>query len=146
MSTADRFAIVEEMIALPFSGEGDASGGAGYGLRVLLASRDFWDDRSGETVEAAEEEIDAALRELVAALTARWGEPESVDLEPYLWAESPVPEPIQTLCGLSGKMLVWQRPDAGRWLALAVGQADPEFPIQLLAAVGEVPIPAVADL
>ncbi|GAA4128539.1 hypothetical protein GCM10022416_04320 [Actinomadura keratinilytica] len=49
-------------------------------------------------------------------------------------------------CGLSGKMLVWQRPDAGRWLALAVGQADPEFPIQLLAAVGEVPIPAVADL
>ncbi|MEU6041200.1 hypothetical protein ABZ801_37990 [Actinomadura sp. NPDC047616] len=114
-------------------------------MSVLLASQDFWDDRSEETVEAAEEEIDAALHELVTALTARWGRPESIDLEPYLWGESPAPEPMQTLCVLSGEMLVWRRPDAGRWIALAVGQNDPEFPIELLAAVGEAPIPSSND-
>ncbi|WP_063766340.1 hypothetical protein [Streptosporangium amethystogenes] len=104
---------------------------------VLQAGQDFWDDRS--------EEIDAALRTLVTALTARWGEPEAIDLWPYLWGENPAPEPMITLCQLSGKMLLWRRPEAGRWIALAVGQADPEFPIELLAAVGETPIPTPPD-
>jgi hypothetical protein len=31
---------------------------------------------------------------------------------------------------------VWPLP-SGRWLALAIGQADPEWPFELLAAVGE---------
>ncbi|MEV4177265.1 hypothetical protein [Nonomuraea sp. NPDC049709] len=108
---------------------------------VLQASQDFWDDRGEETVEAAEQEIDTAFQKLVAALTARWGSPETVDLEPYLWTEDPAPEPINELCQISGQMLVWRRPDAGRWVALAIGQADREFPIELLAAVGAAPVP-----
>ncbi|MEU6589919.1 hypothetical protein ABZ923_11985 [Streptomyces sp. NPDC046881] len=34
-------------------------------------------------------------------------------------------------------MSVGLRPEAGRWLALAVGQGDEESPFELLAAVGE---------
>ncbi|MFB9833669.1 hypothetical protein [Actinoallomurus acaciae] len=142
MTTRDLESIVDDLLSLPFPPpppRDDGSGGPGHHLRVLRASRDFWDDRDEEIVEAAEEEIDAALRALATALTARWGEPETIDLEPYLWSEDPAPEPIIRLCQVSGSMLVWRRP-AGRWLALTVGQADPEFPIELLAAVGEASI------
>lgn len=136
----DRLAIVDGLLALPFPAEetqdGDRSSGPGHHLRVLQASRDFWDDRGEETVEVAQEEIDAALRALVTALTARWGGPETIDLEPYLWGEDPAPEPLSRLCLLSGEMLAWRMPAAGRWVGLAVGQGDPEFPIELLAAVG----------
>ncbi|GAA2376371.1 hypothetical protein GCM10010404_35250 [Nonomuraea africana] len=100
-------------------------------MYVLQAGQDFWDDRREEVVEAAEEEIDAALQALVAALTARWGEPE-----PYADGEGPASEPMNELCRLSGEMLAWRRWVAGRWVGLAVGQADREFPIVLLAAVG----------
>jgi hypothetical protein len=143
MTTRDLESIVDDLFSLPFPRDEtpDRSGGPGYHLRVLRASQDFWDDRDEEIVEAAEEEIDAAFQALVTALTARWGDPETIDLEPYLWSEDPAPEPIIRLCQLSGSMLVWRRPEAGRWLALTVGQADPEFPIELLAAVGEAPIP-----
>ncbi|MGP4024741.1 hypothetical protein [Actinomadura sp. 3N407] len=145
MAMEDPLGIVDGLLVLPFPAEdtreGNRSSGPGYHLCVLQASRDFWDDRSEEIVEVAEEEIDTALQELVAALTARWGGPDSIDLEPYLCGESPVPEPVDWLCLLSGEMLVWRRPDAGRWVALAVGQNDREFPIELLAAVGEAPIP-----
>lgn len=92
-------------------------------------------------------------------LTARWGEPESIDLSPYLdrglvpqptidrlgrrtaAEEDPVPEPINRLCGLSSTMLLWRRPESARWAALTVGQQDPELPIELLAAIGDAPIP-----
>ncbi|WP_344238768.1 hypothetical protein [Actinocorallia libanotica] len=141
MTSEDLHAAVEELLALPFPRE-DTRGevrdsGPGYHVQVLQASRDFWDDRDEEIVEAAEEEIDAAFRALATALTARWGEPETVDLDPYLWSEEPAPEPLGRLSMLSGRMLVWRRPVPGRWVALAVGQADREFPIELLAAIGE---------
>ncbi|MFD9499722.1 hypothetical protein [Streptomyces sp. NPDC060035] len=85
-------------------------------------------------------------------LTDRWGEPETVDLWPYLDMGGPAPEPMGQLCNLAGSMQVWRLPPGGRkserngerqggrserWLGLTVGQADPEFPIWLLAAVGE---------
>ncbi|MEU8150918.1 hypothetical protein [Nonomuraea sp. NPDC048901] len=145
MTTEDQCAIIKDLLSLPFPQErarvGNRSSGPGYHMRVLQASQDFWDDRSEETVEAAEEVIDTAYRELETTLTARWGSPETVDLEPYLWAEDPAPEPIDELCQLSGQMLVWRRPEAGRWVALAIGQADREFPIELLAAVGALSAP-----
>ncbi|MDP9864323.1 MULTISPECIES: hypothetical protein [Streptosporangium] len=148
MTTEDRLAVVDDLLALPFPGEGTREGrrssGPGHHVCVLQASRDFWDDRSEETVEAAEEEIDTALQALVATLTTRWGEPETIDLWPYLRGEDPAPEPMITLCQLSGTMLLW-RLETGRWIALAVGQADPEFPIELLAAVAEAPIPTPPD-
>ncbi|RKS09271.1 hypothetical protein DFP74_5004 [Nocardiopsis sp. Huas11] len=163
MTTQDPRADVEGLLALPFpqeqEREGDRTSGPGYHVRVLRASRDFWDDPDAEVVEAAEAEIGAAFRGLAEALTARWGEPEQVDLTPYLHDEpfepplaepsdqreprgqDPVPEPIDLLCMLSSTMLLWRRPDEGRWVCLAVGQHDREFPIELLAAVGEAPIP-----
>jgi hypothetical protein len=163
VTVQDFKAVVDDLLALPFPLEdtrvGNRHSGPGYHMRVLRASRDFWHDRSAETVEAAEEEIDAAFQELVAALTARWGEPEPIDLSPYLRRglvrrlavdhggpqtppdEDPVPEPIDQLCMLSSTMLLWRRPESGRWAALLVGQQDAEFPIELLAAVGEASIP-----
>jgi hypothetical protein len=36
-------------------------------------------------------------------------------LEPYLWSEKPVPEPISSLSHYRGEMLVWRlRQDFGR--------------------------------
>lgn len=109
------------------------------GLRVLQASRDFWDDRSAEVVEAAWAEINAAFEALARDLTVRWGEPEVVDLEPYLWSEDPVPAPIEQLCQCSTEVHVWLAD--GRWVGLAIGQHDAEFPVELLAVVGEQPFP-----
>ncbi|WP_406229574.1 hypothetical protein [Nocardia sp. NBC_01009] len=145
MATEDLRVIVEGLLTLGFPTEdardGNRSSGPGHHVCVLRASQDFWNDRSEEVVEAAEEEIGAAFQELVTVLTARWGGPEAIDLGPFLWCEGPVPEPISRLCGLSGEMLVWRQPEAGRWVALTVGQGDPELPIELLVAVGEEPIP-----
>ncbi|WP_157876068.1 hypothetical protein [Peterkaempfera griseoplana] len=31
---------------------------------------------------------------------------------------------------------VWRRPDADRWIGLAIGQGDKELPFELFAAVG----------
>ncbi|EHR61041.1 hypothetical protein [Saccharomonospora cyanea] len=145
MGKEDRLAMVESLLALPFPGthtqEKDRSGGPGYHVCVLQASQDFWDDRSEETVEAAREEVEATFQTLVTALTARWGGPKPIDLERYLWSQSLAPEPMNQLCQLSGEMLVWWRPEVDRWIGLAVGQGDPEFPIELLVAVGEASIP-----
>jgi len=112
---------------------------SGNGLRVLRASRDFWDDRSVEVVEAAWAEINTAFQALARDLTARWGVPAVVDLEPYLWSENPVPAPVDQLCQCSGEIHVWLV--GGRWVGLAVGQQDGEFPVELLAVVGERPFP-----
>ncbi|WP_246079762.1 hypothetical protein [Nonomuraea mesophila] len=144
-----RLATVDSLLARPFPGEaeqvapagkpweGYRSSGPRSHLCFLKASQDFWDDRSEDVVEAAEEEIAAAFEELATVLTSRWGRPEVVDLSPDLEDEgSPVPEPMNELGLYSGEMSVWH-PGAGRWVALAVGQADPEFPVLLLAAVGE---------
>lgn len=145
MATRDLESIVDGLLALPFpwneTRQGDGVSGPGYHVRVLQASQDFWEDRSVEIIEAAEAEIDAAFRALVTALTARWGGPEAIDLWPYLWSEDPVPEPINQLCQVSMEMLIWRQPDPTRWIALTVGQADREFPIELLAAVGEAALP-----
>ncbi|MEV4759249.1 hypothetical protein AB0J86_29705 [Micromonospora sp. NPDC049559] len=143
MLVPDQLAIIDGLLALPFPDrglrEGNLVSGSGFHLRVLAASRDFWDDRGTEVVEEAQAAVDAAFGAVAAALSARWGDPETVDLAPYLWGADPAPEPMGWLCQLGGAMDVW-RPPGVRWVALAVGQADPEFPIELLAAVAETPI------
>ncbi|KPC82096.1 MULTISPECIES: hypothetical protein [Streptomyces] len=146
-TTEDRLALIDGVLALRFpSGEesedsGVRSSGPGHHLLILMASQDFWDDRSPELVEPAEQEIEAEFSVLATALSERWGEPETVDLWPYLErydeGEGAAPEPMGQLSNLAGSMQVWRVPGATRWLGLAVGQADPEFPIWLLAAVGE---------
>ncbi|MER7282048.1 hypothetical protein ABT369_47225 [Dactylosporangium sp. NPDC000244] len=141
MVMQEGLAIIDGLLVLPFPGgntrEGRQSSGPGFHVYVLQASRSFWDDRSEEIVETAQAEIDAGFRTLATVLTARWGEPRTVDLEPYLWGEDHAPEPMNQLCQLSGEMFVWRPLDGGRWVALAVGQGDPELPIELLVAVGE---------
>ncbi|MQY12950.1 hypothetical protein SRB5_30890 [Streptomyces sp. RB5] len=92
--------------------------------------------------EQADREIEAVHAALTGALRARWGPAVDVDLAPYLgldWDLQPpghVPEPIAHLCNQAGSMELWQPPDTDRWLGVAVGQADTEFPLELLAATG----------
>ncbi|MFB8024692.1 hypothetical protein ACFQ6U_28210 [Streptomyces sp. NPDC056465] len=144
-TTGDRLALIDDILALPFpageeseDSEGRSSG-PGHHLLILRAGQDLWEDRSPECVEPAEQEIEEEFSVLATALSARWGEPETVDLWPYLEREDAdtVPEPMGQLCNLAGSMQIWRVPASTRWLGLAVGQADPEFPIWLLAAVGE---------
>ncbi|MFJ8011152.1 hypothetical protein [Streptomyces sp. NPDC096339] len=138
--------LVESLHAMPFfQGEEKAAdrwSGPGHHVAVLVESQDFWEDRSSGVVEEAEESIAADLAGLAALLTQRWGAPETVDLGPYLGFDNPdpdfqAPEPMDFLCGLAGSMQVWRPPASDRWIALAIGQADPEWPLQLLAAFGE---------
>lgn len=142
MDMHDRLAIIDDLLALPFPTkdirEGCRSSGPGFHVYVVQASQDFWDDRGVEIVEMAQVEIDNSFEALATALTARWGEPHTVDLEPYLWGEDRALEPMNRLCQLSSEMFVWQPQGADRWVGLAVGQGDPELPIELLLAVGEV--------
>ncbi|MFD8952501.1 hypothetical protein ACFV0B_27010 [Streptomyces xanthophaeus] len=138
--------VVESLHAMPFPQQEekdvDRWSGPGYHVAVLVESQDFWEERSSEVVEAAEESIEADLVGLAALLTERWGAPGAVGLWPYLGFDNPdpdfqAPEPMNSLCGLAGSMQVWRPPASDRWIALAIGQADPEFPLQLLAAFGE---------
>ncbi|MEU9861498.1 hypothetical protein AB0D99_11520 [Streptomyces sp. NPDC047971] len=144
-----QLSIVDEVSALPFPerngrldiGDGGWSG-PGHHVAVLRRSQDFWDDRSEETVEAAERELEADLAALTDVLAGRWGSPATVDLWPYLGVDDPdpgriVPEPLGYLSNVAGAMRLWRLPRADRWLSLAIGQADPEFPLELIVAVGE---------
>ncbi|WP_405797645.1 hypothetical protein [Streptomyces sp. NBC_01506] len=155
-STRDQLAMIDSLSARPFpervekGAGGGRWSGPGHHVVVLRESRDFWEERGEEIVAEAEREIEADHDALAAILTGRWGEPRTVDLSPYLSVGNPdadpdadpdpgfvAPEPMGFLCMLAGSMRVWRPAPAGRWIALAVGQADPEWPIQLLAAFGE---------
>ncbi|MER6695339.1 hypothetical protein [Streptomyces minutiscleroticus] len=108
---------------------------------MLRRSQDFRDGRGPEVVEAAERQLEADLTALAGVLTGRWGAPVTVDLWPYLEADRPdresgVPEPPAFLCTVAGGMQVWRPPSSGR-PALAIGQADREFPLEPLLAVGD---------
>ncbi|MEV7324611.1 hypothetical protein [Streptomyces sp. NPDC093970] len=145
----DHLSIVDGLILRPFPDEeGRPSangqwGGPGFHLAVLRESRDFWEDRSTEIVDAAEGALAADLAALAVVLTGRWGAPEVVDLWPCLGLDDPgypgneAPEPFSYLCNVAVDMQVWRVPSAGRWLGLTIGQGDREFPFELLATVGE---------
>jgi hypothetical protein len=136
--------LIDELLARPFPAvnyrDGTGCGGPGHHLRILRASQDFWEDHDGEAAREAEADLQADLGALMAMLTARWGEPLTVDLWQYLRAGlegDVVPEPVNSLCQLAGSMRVWPHPESGRWLALTIGQGDKELPLELLVAVGE---------
>ncbi|UYQ66148.1 hypothetical protein [Streptomyces peucetius] len=146
--TDGQLSVIDRLSSLPFpeekgrAGSDGQWGGPGFHLAVLRESRDFWEDRSTEIVEAAEEELEADLAALAVVLTKRWGAPETVDLWPYLGFDDPGPhvatrEPLSFLCNVAGSMRMWRLPNSERWFGLAIGQADPEWQFQLLAAVGE---------
>ncbi|MBL3669858.1 hypothetical protein JL475_28515 [Streptomyces sp. M2CJ-2] len=146
--TDDLLSIIDRLSALPFpdsevkpSTKGEW-GGPGYHLAVLRESQDFWDDRSEDVVEAAEREMEADFAALAGSLTERWGAPETVDLGRYLGFAEPdpgfrAPKSLGFLSGVAVSMQVWRLPSSGRWVGLTIGQADPEWPLQLLVAFGD---------
>lgn len=147
-STTEQLSIIDTLSALPFPGEegrpgtGRSWSGPGFHLVILRESPDFWEDRSTEAVEAAERELEAGVAALTDILAGRWGAPEAVDLGPYLGFDDLGPEvgarePLDFLCGVASSVQVWRLPNSERWIGLAIGQADPEWPLQVLAAVGE---------
>lgn len=139
MLLEDQLRAVDRLLALPFPAEdtrdGWGSSGPAHHVRALRVSQEFWDDGL-EVVEAVGEQMDAALGELAALLTARWGQPEEV----ALWYDEETAEPMIELSRMCGRLSVWRPPHGSRWVGLATGQEDREFPILLLTAVGEQPI------
>ncbi|UKY54738.1 hypothetical protein [Streptomyces inhibens] len=143
MTTEEYFATIDELAVQPFPeatyADTSGEGGPEHHVRVLMVSRDFWDDDDGQAWVGAEAELQTCLDDLAARLTTRWGNAFVVDLGPYLSAScegEPVPEPLDYLSQQVVRMQVWPLPDSGRWLALAIGQADKELPLILFAAVG----------
>ncbi|MFI6058327.1 hypothetical protein [Streptomyces sp. NPDC051286] len=103
-------------------------------------SAEFWDDDDGQVAREADADMQTCLDALVAALTARWGEPLAVDLLLYLRAGvegETVSEPINSLSQMAGSIELWPHQSSGRRLGLAIGQEDKELPLELLAAVGD---------
>ncbi|MFC3572027.1 hypothetical protein ACFOZ0_01720 [Streptomyces yaanensis] len=144
MTTDEYLATIDALVVQPFPEVTyvDACGGGGpeHHVRELQVSRDFWDDDDGQAWVEAEADLQACLDDLAARLTTRWGNAFVVDLGPYLSAGCegvPVSEPLDYLSQQAVSMQVWPLPDSGRWLALAVGQADKELPLILFAAVGQ---------
>jgi hypothetical protein len=143
MTTEKYLSTIDALAVQPFPGAAcaDASGDGGpeHHVRELQVSRDFWDDDDGQAWAEAEAGLRACLDDLAAHLTTRWGNAFVVDLGPYLSAGcegEPVPEPLDHLSQQAVSMRVWPLPGSGRWLALAIGQADKELPLILFAAVG----------
>jgi hypothetical protein len=136
--------LIDELLAQPFPEanfhDDTGWGGPEHRVRILRASQEFWEDDDGQAAREADADLRACLDALIAAFSARWGEPLVVDLLPYLRADlegEAVPEPINCLSQLAGSVLVWPHLDPGRWLGLAIGQGDKELPLELLAAVGQ---------
>ncbi|MFF2119611.1 hypothetical protein ACFVXH_20015 [Kitasatospora sp. NPDC058184] len=147
-SVDDQLSVLDSLLAAPFPERADTRtehgwGGPGHQLAVLRASRDFWDAPGPETVTEAEEELEADLTALTAVLADRWGAPDTIDLWSHLgydqpdFADTDGPEPLVSLASLVFHLPVWRVPSTGRWVGLIIGQADREFPLELLVAIGE---------
>ncbi|MET9468745.1 hypothetical protein ABZY44_28925 [Streptomyces sp. NPDC006544] len=144
--------LIDGLATRPFSEtvfqDATGDGGPDHLIRVLHRSRDFWDAEDLQVWEQVDAELSACLDALIAVCTARWGDPLVVDL----WAGcgdeygddagDDVPEPLRTLGQVTTSMHAWPLPGGDRWLGLALGQADKELPMELLAAVG---LPASLD-
>ncbi|MGH3432152.1 MAG: hypothetical protein ACRDQB_04880 [Thermocrispum sp.] len=144
MTTGEYLSTIDALSVQPFPEVtyADTSGGGGpeHHVHELQVSRDFWDDDDGQARVEAEAGLQACPDDLAADLTTRWGNASVVDLGPYLSAGcggEPVPGPLDHLSQQAVSMQVWSLPGSGRWLALAIGQADKEMPFILSAAAGQ---------
>lgn len=114
---------------------GAVESGPGFHLADLAVSEDFWED-DGSRWAAVEDEFGAVCQALVELLAQRWGEPETLDLSPYLVRldeGATVPPPLDVLCGYLPQVHGWRV--ESRWIGLGVGQWDGELPFQLVLAV-----------
>lgn len=141
MDLAAHLATVDLLRARDFPAQrvraGAVESGPGFHLAVLAVSEAFWED-DGSRWAAVEDEFGAVCQALVELLAQRWGEPETLDLGPYLTRLDkglPVLPPLDVLCGYLPEVHGWRVAD--RWIALGVGQWDGELPFQLVLAVAE---------
>lgn len=143
-SPAQRLSTVEEVVSSPFPSRhlpgGHLSGGPDHHLVVLAMSRDFWEDGSVETVEAAEEEIRTDGDGLARALDSRWGAHGILDPRPWYEAAAlgngAVAEPFASLRDAFHGLRVWRLPGSDRWFGLTLVQHDRELEIMLVGVVG----------
>ncbi|MGW4507281.1 DUF998 domain-containing protein [Streptomyces sp. NPDC004436] len=129
--------LIDDLAGQPFPEavfqDATGDGGPEHLIRVLHRSRDFWDAEDMDVWEQVDAELGACRDALLAAYTARWGDPLVIDL----WAgHEDMPEPFCTLGAVTTSLHAWPLPGGERWLGLAIGQADKELPMELLAAVG----------
>ncbi|MFI7013015.1 hypothetical protein [Streptomyces sp. NPDC050164] len=133
MSVKQYLAQIDELLARPLTGSG------AYHLVTLRESRDFsppnddWDE-----LMRTSEEFEGELRDLAAALDARWGPHASMSMEDYSYMDpddDEVPPFFRELCesGYFGDLLYWRVGD--RLLAASVGHEDKEEPVVLFAGV-----------
>ncbi|MBY8878310.1 hypothetical protein [Actinacidiphila acidipaludis] len=141
MDLAAQLAEVDRLRALEFPARRVTSAavesGPGYHVADLAVSEDFHD---ADVVrrEAVAEDFEAACQALIELLAQRWGEPQPLDLYPYLIRleeGGQVPPPLDLICGYVSEVYGWTVGD--RWMALGIGQGDRELPFQLVLAVGE---------
>ncbi|MBB4691109.1 hypothetical protein [Paractinoplanes abujensis] len=134
-------AAVDALLRKPFPetayGRRAAFGGADHHVVRLSASPEFWEDRSEDVVGPAREAIEGEHDLLAQALSARWGPAESVSLLPPAHDDAVT----EFFGNWTGEMLAWSCPEFGRWVGLAVVQADPELPFELFVAVSNGPHP-----
>ncbi|MDX2704769.1 hypothetical protein PV350_18135 [Streptomyces sp. PA03-6a] len=143
MDLPGHVALVDALRARPFPARRERCGavdsGPGYHITDLRISADFWDaDGDPGYRGQVEDDMEAECQALVEVFTERWGAPETVDLAAHLersFHGEPVPPPLDTLCGYACEAWAWRVGD--RWIGVCVGQADPELPFQLVAAVGD---------
>lgn len=141
MDLAAQIAEVDRLRALDFPAQrvrtSAASSGPGFHLAELAVSEDFLED-GGSCREEVADDFEAACQALIERLADRWGEPEPLDLYPFLQRQEeggPVPPPIGELCGRVSEVYGWRV--GTRWIALGIGQGDREMPYQLVLAIGE---------
>ncbi|MFI8190973.1 hypothetical protein ACIF8T_19525 [Streptomyces sp. NPDC085946] len=124
---------IDALLARPLSGDED------HHLVILRRSRDFappHDDR--DELLRTGEEFEGELRELAAALDARWGPHAVLSMEDYSLMDPDddgLPPFFRDLCarGYFGDLRYWRA--GGRLVAVSVGHEDKEEPVVLFAAV-----------
>jgi hypothetical protein len=141
MDLAVQLAEVDRLRLLPFPGRrvrrGTVTSGPGFHLAALAVGEDPHDGDPGLAAQA-EDDFRAWCQALVELLSARWGDPETVDLSVFLERAASggsVPPPLDALCGFVPEVYGWRVGD--RWTAVGVGQGDRALPPQLVLAIGE---------
>ncbi|MFG3495140.1 hypothetical protein [Streptomyces sp. NPDC047928] len=136
----------------PGSDEWTGSVGAGFRLALLWRSRHYF-GVPGPEWDAAQDEAEAYLAELVAVLGKRWGPHRVVSMRPYLFGKvngDPMPPLFAELAAfdLYGDLRVWgplDTPHGPRWVGVSVAQCDEDAPHLMVGAVSALPLTSADD-
>lgn len=141
MDLAAQLAEVDRLRARPFPAqrvrEGAVASGPGFHVADLAVSEDL-DDADPARWEEVRDDYEALCQALVELLAARWGDPETLDLQPLLAAmeeATTVPPPLDDLCAYVPEVYGWRVGD--RWIGVGIGRGGAALPCHLVLAVGE---------